>query len=154
MINEKDCKNCGNTFVQYRTTQNLCNDCSYLKSLELSKKQIKHFVRNRSKKTAEWLDVDRPKWLKNNPPSHEGYYICYLKISLSCPIFVKAKSVTLDHVKPKSTNPAKRRKQSNFKPACWDCNILKGSQSLARCRKLYKENIERKLSVLSSEQIL
>lgn len=135
-MSERLCKRCGQPFEQYRTTQNLCPDCQYKKSAA-TKKERRVIIKHRGKRTREWLDVDRPKWFKNHPPSHEGYYECYLGISPLCLKFMRKNETTLDHVKARSTDPGKRRKQQNFKPACYPCNGLKGSATLARIKKLY-----------------
>lgn len=138
---QRDCKNCGDPFIQYRSTQNLCGDCEYQKQItsSLSKKRRKR-INPAGKVTQQWYEVDRPKWFKNHPPSHEGYYECYLQISPRCPKFMLPAHTTLDHVKARSSNPGKRRKQQNFKPACRWCNQLKGSISLDRIKKLYPKS--------------
>jgi 5-methylcytosine-specific restriction endonuclease McrA len=138
---EKTCKGCGVTFMQFRSTQNLCSDCQYQKVKESSTKQVRKRIIQRGRVTHEWLDIDRPKWFKNHPPSHQGYYKCYLQISPSCIRYMTKSQTTLDHVKARSSSPGKRRRQQNFKPACSYCNRLKGSKTLARIKKEYPNSL-------------
>lgn len=153
-MKEKECKNCKEIFTQYKTTQNICGDCEYKRSVEKSSRVIRKRINHRGKKTHQWLDEDRPKWIKNHPPSHEGYWQCYLMIHPRCPIFINEGRLTLDHVKPRGTHPHKRRSQQNLKPACRYCNGLKGSMSLPYCLRLYKKTIDKKKALLAREQIL
>lgn len=61
-------------------------------------------------------------WIKNNPPSHQGYYECTY-----CHKWVPADEITIDHIWPRSARPDLRYVQSNLVPACWSCNGNKGS---------------------------
>lgn len=138
---EKICKSCGTPYIQFRTTQNLCEDCYYKKVRESASKQVRKRIAYRGRVTKQWLEEDRPKWIKNHPPTHEGYWECYLQIAPNCRRWLTKYTLTLDHVKPRGTNPSKRRKQQNFKPACRPCNQLKGSMTLARVKKLYPDSL-------------
>lgn len=77
-----------------------------------------------SKKSNEWLRI-RKQWLKDNPPNHEGYYMCYI-----CGRWIAASVITIDHVIPRSNanNYANRHDVSNLRPCCWSCNNKKGSK--------------------------
>lgn len=74
---------------------------------------------------AKWKRA-RTKWLKNNPPSHEGYYYCYL-----CGVALTMDTVTLDHRKARSRYPGLRYEQTNLSPCCSNCQQLKGSKDLS-----------------------
>lgn len=78
----------------------------------------------------------RKLWFKNNPPNHEGYYICYL-----CNYWVPAKEITLDHIIPRSARPDLRYEQSNLAPACWSCNSEKGSKHLPVTDEIIDSNL-------------
>lgn len=135
---ERFCKECGNPFIQFNGFQRLCFDCTLLHQKQNTRKQVrKTKLIGKGKKTEIWLEVDRPKWFRNHPPTHEGYYECYLGISPRCLVYMTKSQTTLDHVKARSSNPGKRRKQQNLKPACAFCNSLKSSIPLSRIKKLY-----------------
>ena len=65
----------------------------------------------------------RKKWLKDNPPDDNGYYICRI-----CQRPVSQDEVTLDHIKPRSTHPHLRYDVNNVRPAHLFCNSEKGSK--------------------------
>jgi len=77
----------------------------------------------------QWI-ADRKEWISNNPPNHQGYWECYLKIAPDCLGSIDIDQLTLDHVVSRTRSPDKRRNQTNFKPACGPCNQLKGSRDL------------------------
>lgn len=136
---ERLCKNCHTSFVQYLTTQNLCDDCAYNKNYNTPQRLRKRALKS-GKITEQWFE-DKALWIKQHPPNHQGYWECYLKIHEWCPKFLTRKTLTLDHVKARSRVPKKRRTPSNFRPACKYCNELKGSLSLAQVRKKYNVKI-------------
>jgi len=72
----------------------------------------------------EWLNT-RSRWLKENPPNHQGYYICYL-----CDKWVDSSEITLDHIIPRSIDRSLIHDFSNLKPCCYKCNAEKGSKIL------------------------
>lgn len=73
----------------------------------------------------ELWKICREEWLIENPPNHQGYYICYI-----CGRWIPAEEITLDHIISRSRAPGKRYDKTNLAPACWSCNGLKGSKSL------------------------
>lgn len=77
----------------------------------------------KGKRALLW-DRTRKKWLKENPPSFEGYYVCHI-----CNRHVLSTEVTLDHVIPRSRKPSGLTDFSNIKPAHYTCNSIKGSKS-------------------------
>jgi 5-methylcytosine-specific restriction endonuclease McrA len=81
------------------------------------------------KYTKQWL-ITRKTWIKNNPPNHQGYWVCYLQIHENCPKFLTERTITLDHVVARTKDPSKRFDKDNLKPACAWCNELKGSKPL------------------------
>lgn len=75
-------------------------------------------------KAKKWLAY-RNKWKNENPPNYDGFYECYL-----CGKWLYPSQITLDHVIPRSNTPSLSFDDSNIKVACWECNALKGSQSV------------------------
>lgn len=71
---------------------------------------------------AEWLRV-RKEWLKNNPPNHEGYWICAI-----CGKWTE--HIEVDHIKARSRRPDLRYELSNLQPLCHRCNTRKGSNDI------------------------
>lgn len=116
---ERLCKDCGRAFAQYNTTQTICQKCAYNRYAK-PRKAIKRI----GKVTAAWLD-ERLAWIENNPPSHEGYWECYLQIAPLCPKFIDIDQLTLDHVVARSKHQA-----TELRPACAYCNGMKGSKKL------------------------
>lgn len=89
----------------------------------------KKYLKKSGKYTKQWL-MTRAVWIKKNPPSHEGYWECYLKIHPSCPTWVDKYSLTIDHIVARSRDKTKVFTQSNLKPACYWCNEMKASRDL------------------------
>lgn len=78
-------------------------------------------------------------WIKRH--GGEGAtWVCYLQVSPQCPRELTIETLTLDHVEPRSRRPDLRNEDSNLKPACSFCNILKGSRNEAAVRKEYGRN--------------
>lgn len=118
------CRSCGRSFQRFNALQTKCGTCAY----NLHAKPRKPMKRL-GKIGKQWLD-DRQEWITNNPPNHQGYWECYLRLSPECLGFIGIDQLTLDHVAGRGRNPDKRRDQANFKPACVFCNGLKGSRDL------------------------
>ena len=76
-------------------------------------------------KTSEgaWLAFRR-KWLLENPPLDNGYYICGI-----CGGWVVYDEVTLDHIEPRTAENIYLA--SNIQPAHGACNYRKGSRRWA-----------------------
>lgn len=74
------------------------------------------------KKTAEWRKV-RASWVANNPPTHEGQYVCGL-----CGRAVSIGDMELDHINPRSGNPESFADSTNLQPTHFSCNRIKGSR--------------------------
>lgn len=140
MIKERLCKNCHQPFEQFNTLDNLCPDCKYKSYLDPPRIRRKTMA-YRGRHTKQWLDVDRPKWIKNHPPNHQGYWQCYLQISPRCFRWVNEKTLSLDHVKARSRKPEKRHKQQNLRPSCPPCNELKGSLSIKELIVKYPKSL-------------
>lgn len=85
--------------------------------------KTKRRIRPIGKKSVKWL-ATRRKWLRNHPPNHQGYYICYL-----CGIRVHKDKVELDHIYSRSRRPDLVYNENNLRPCCHECNQLKGSKS-------------------------
>lgn len=80
--------------------------------------QIKTKLKN-SKTSMIWTKARR-KWFRAHPAD---WYNCYL-----CGKILEPRSVTLDHVIPRSRAPHLRYDMANLKPCCWSCNTEKGSK--------------------------
>lgn len=76
------------------------------------------------KKSALWRKV-RATWVANNPPNHEGYYVCGI-----CGRPVHIDEMELDHINPRSGAPESFSDFTNLQPAHGFCNGLKGSRKL------------------------
>lgn len=111
------CRSCGNTFPQYNSLQRKCGRCSYNLNAK-PKKPMKRL----GKVGKQWL-ADRAKWVKENPPNHQGYYTCYL-----CGGQVHLDEMALDHKKSRGRHPELRSDQSNLYPTHHACNNEKGSK--------------------------
>jgi 5-methylcytosine-specific restriction endonuclease McrA len=74
------------------------------------------------RRTKDWLKFRR-RWIRNHPPNHQGYYICYI-----CESWIPAKEMTLDHVIPRSRDETRVFDESNLRPCCLTCNNKKGSK--------------------------
>ena len=72
----------------------------------------------------EWRKT-KAQWIKDNPPTHEGYWYCVVGFKA-----LDKDSLTLDHDIPKGRNPSKRHSQVNLNPMCSWHNYLKGSRTL------------------------
>ncbi len=81
---------------------------------------------------AKWAET-RSAWIQANPPV-DGYWECYLRISPMCLGVVDIYSLTLDHVKPRSTHTELRNELANLRPSCAPCNAEKGSRELEKLR--------------------
>lgn len=71
-------------------------------------------------KSGDWLRF-RKRWLKDNPPLDNGYYLCGI-----CARWVSAEEVTLDHIEPRRADNI--FSYENIQPAHGLCNYLKGSK--------------------------
>lgn len=67
--------------------------------------------------------ADRRRKLKEEPPNHEGYRVCYICLGWFT-------HVDLEHEEDASTHPELRHVKSNHKWACNPCNIKKKQKSL------------------------
>lgn len=119
----KPCKKCGST----NHTVTWCFQTQ--KKPILVKKRLKQI----GKKGAAWITA-RHEWIKNNPPNHQGYWECYLKISPNCIPWIDIDQLTLDHVVARSKDSTKLTDQTNLAPACYPCNEMKASKDLEELR--------------------
>lgn len=67
----------------------------------------------------EWAKARRI-WIKNNPPNHQGYWICAI-----CGRWTQ--DLEVDHILPRSGSPELRFNQDNLQGLCPRCNQRKGS---------------------------
>lgn len=82
-------------------------------------------LQKHGKKDREWRKV-RAAWIKENPPSHEGHYVCGI-----CGKTVHIDDMELDHIEPRSGSPESMYDFSNLQPSHgWPCNRLKGSRRI------------------------
>lgn len=81
-------------------------------------------MRSVGKKGREWLAFRR-RWIKNHPPNHQGFYVCYM-----CGKWVIPSEMELDHMKSRSRYPELAFDEHNIRPSCHKCNQKKGSRDL------------------------
>jgi 5-methylcytosine-specific restriction endonuclease McrA len=74
------------------------------------------------KRTKEWLRV-RKEWVKENPPDHEGYYVCGL-----CGLPVHYLEMEVDHVMGR--RGALLVDKAHLQPTHGTCNHEKGSRKV------------------------
>jgi len=78
---------------------------------------------NRVGKIGKRLSAQSKQWRIDNPPNHEGYYICYI-----CDVWIPADEMNVEHTKSKARHPEFRFDKGKLKPACGECNEDKGSK--------------------------
>lgn len=115
---KKPCKHCG--LEGHYPWQCYANPRKALKRTPLKKV---------GKQTKQWL-VTRATWIRKNPPDENGYWYCYLNIHEWCPRRLTLKTLTLDHVVPRTKDHSIKFALDNLRPACYYCNEKKGSRSL------------------------
>lgn len=79
----------------------------------------------------EWRKI-RNDWIQNNPPNHQGAWVCYL-----CGAWVYKEDMELDHVEPRgslSTHVANN--PDNLSPTHRWCNREKGSSHITAPRRV------------------
>lgn len=69
-------------------------------------------------------------WFELNPPNEKGLWYCYLRISPLCPWVLTRSTITLEHVRSRARHPELKFDVTNLKPACTQCNKLKGSRDV------------------------
>lgn len=117
MTLEYMCISCGRGFVRFNSLQRKCGLCAKNMTAKKPMKKI-------GKVTKHWIST-RNQWVKNNPPDHAGYYVCYL-----CNRPVHIDEMELDHRQSRSRRPDLRFEQSNLSPTHHTCNTEKGSKSI------------------------
>lgn len=78
-------------------------------------------LKKHGKENANWRKV-RAVWVTNNPPNHEGFYVCGI-----CGESVHISDMELDHIVARSSSPASRYELDNLQPTHALCNQKKGS---------------------------
>ncbi len=116
---QKPCKYCGSLLH----TSLMCRD------RPRAPLKTKKLINRVGPVTAKWIET-RNEWIQQNPPDEYGYWDCYLRISPMCLPRVDIYTMTLDHIKPRSTHVELRYELSNLKPCCSSCNAEKGSREL------------------------
>lgn len=91
--------------------------------------------------TNDWLKF-RKKWIENNPPNHEGQYLCGI-----CGKPVSSSSFELDHVIPRSNRPDLIYEYSNLQPSHSECNYKKGSRIIEPAITNDEYNLRRELDL-------
>lgn len=87
----------------------------------------------RGKYTILW-EQTRREWIRKNPPSHEGYYTCWL-----CNRHVHKDEFELDHIIARSRRPDLRFVLSNLAPSHHTCNSRRGSKEIVKPSKTYPQ---------------
>ena len=75
-------------------------------------------------KASEWTKI-RKAWVKQNPPNHQGHYVCGI-----CGRTLDSYDMELDHITPRSGTPESTADFLNLQPTHSICNRLKGSRRL------------------------
>lgn len=127
MMKTPNCKNCGRE-GHYKTF------CPALKRPPIkTKKRL-----NKIGKVGEaWISA-RVEWIIAHPAPDDIWYCHYCKVPLvlseSHWLYQAghAMILTLDHIKPRGSNPKLRFAMDNLIPCCGPDNVLKGSQDYAR----------------------
>lgn len=78
----------------------------------------------KGKQERDWLKT-RKKWMKLNPPTHEGYWFCVVGYAA-----LDKYALTVDHDVSRSRDPSKRHELDNLNPMCYYHNNDKGSKTL------------------------
>lgn len=65
----------------------------------------------------------RREWIRENPPNHQGYYICGI-----CRRWVHESEMELDHILPSGKFPELIAGHNNLQPTHHQCNSDKGSR--------------------------
>lgn len=76
------------------------------------------------KQDAQWNRTRRV-WVLNNPPNHQGQYVCGI-----CGKTVHISDMELDHIIPRSGEPTSKHDSTNLQPSHAFCNQLKGSKRM------------------------
>ena len=100
-------------------------------------------IKQNGKYAKQWT-ITRANWIKRNPPTVDGYWLCYLQIHPWCPrrltddknkIRKGVGILTIDHVVSRSRDPSLRFNADDLQPACIYCNNEKGSKSLDQVKE-------------------
>lgn len=106
-----------------------CGSLLHTKSVCFKKpRKIGKPIRRVSKKTAKKKSVVDKEWYALNPPDEFGRWLCYLRISPECEIYVNRSTINLEHKKSKVRHPELKYEVTNLGAACQPCNKLKGSK--------------------------
>lgn len=98
-------------------------------------------INKHGKRSKEWVRIRRA-WIKANPPTHEGHYVCGI-----CGQTVHIDDMELDHVNPRSGSPESLADFSNLQPSHSFCNQMKSSKRLQPLVSLQEYELRRKLDL-------
>jgi len=119
---KKPCKHC-------KQMGHFPYDCRHNPKKVLKRAIRRTPIKKVGKNTKQWFNT-RATWIRKNPPPIEGqYWECYLQIHEWCPVRIDISKLTLDHVVSRSRDPSLRFNLDNLPPACYYCNLEKGSRS-------------------------
>ncbi len=109
-------------------------ECTYCGSLYHTslrcQKKPRRPMRQVAEKTLHKKQATDREWYQLNPPSESGTWRCYLQLNKDCEKILTRSTIQLEHVKSKARHPELKYSVSNLKPACANCNKLKGSLDL------------------------
>lgn len=94
-----------------------------------------------SKNDPEWVKT-RATWVRLNPPNHQGQYVCGI-----CGQSVHKDDMEVDHIIPRSGDPASKYDLQNLQPTHGFCNQQKGSQRFQPVISAAEYELRRKLDL-------
>ena len=116
-----------------------CDGCGVTHTSIMCFSKPRRPIKNESEKAKSKRTQTGRRWFELNPPDDKGVWICYLQISIVCPVKLTRSTIRLEHVKSKVRHPELKYDVDNLRPACDNCNKLKGSLSEAEARAKYKQ---------------
>src|SRR6266481_5770791 len=92
-----------------RKLTRVCKFCNYTnhESWQCSMNPKRKSLHRQGKYYKQWI-ITRHEWIKKHPPTYNGLWECYLRISPYCPHYLTLDMLTLDHVKSRTRHPELR----------------------------------------------
>lgn len=115
-----------------------CDGCGVTHTTVMCFNKPRRPIKKESDKTYSRRKEVSREWFVLNPPDGKGIWICYLQIAPNCPVKLTRSTIRLEHVLSKVRHPELKYDVGNLKPACDNCNKLKGSLSETEAREKFK----------------